>query len=235
MNAEGPGPLDHVRCVLFDLDGTLIDSVALILASFRYATETVLGRSMTDEALLRNVGMPLLPQMEILAPGRGEELTQVYREHNSANHDTMLKAYPDVPEVLDGLREKGYRLGVVTSKGTPLMLRGLERFGLAGRFDVLVSMDDVEAHKPDPEPLLFAASELGVEPAECAYVGDSPHDVAAALAAGMTAIGALWGAFPAGRVLAAGPHLAGNSMRDIATMFGVGRRESGPAHGSQFG
>lgn len=235
MSVDRPASLAGVRCVLFDLDGTLIDSVGLILASFRHATQTVLGTSLTEEALMRNVGMPLLPQMEILAPGRGEELCAVYREHNDAHHDAMLKAYPGVPEALEALRERGYRLGVVTSKGTPLMLRGLDRFGLAENFEVLVSMDDVTAHKPDPAPLLLAAERMGAPVAECAYVGDSPHDVAAALAAGMTAIGALWGAFPAHRVLAAAPHFAGRSIAEVAAMFvagvtGVGDGgEKGPA------
>ncbi|TLM78524.1 MAG: HAD family hydrolase [Actinobacteria bacterium] len=222
-----------LQAVLFDLDGTLIDSVGLILASFRYATETVLGVEMSDEDLLRNVGMPLRPQMEILAPGRADELVAVYREHNNAHHDAMLKGYEGVPEVLDELRGRGLSLAVVTSKGTPLMMRGLDRFGLTGRFDVLVSMDDVTAHKPDPAPLLYAAERLGVAPSQCAYVGDSPHDVVAARAAGMLAVGALWGAFPPERVREAGPDLTADDIREVPALLADGAARAAEGSGRE--
>ena len=204
-----------LEAVLFDLDGTLIDSIELILASFRYSTEVVLGAPLPDEDLLRNVGVPLARQMREFSPEHAEELLRVYREHNARVHDEMLKRYSGVEEALLAIAASGMKLGVVTSKMRHMAFRGLERFDLARFFDVLVASDDVDVHKPDPHPLLVAANELGVPIARCAYVGDSPHDMAAARAAGCVAIAALWGAFEREVVLEPGADYALDSASQL--------------------
>jgi len=192
--SEGADPrLAELEAVLFDLDGTLIDSIELILASFRHATETVLGEALPDEAMLSGVGMPLARQMREFSEEHADELLRVYREHNGRMHDSLVRAYPEVPETLVWLASRGYRMGVVTSKMNAMARRGLAVFDLARFFDVVVGSDDVTVHKPDPHPLLVAAAELGVAIERCAYVGDSVHDMAAARAAGCVAIGATWG------------------------------------------
>ncbi|MDZ4179912.1 MAG: HAD-IA family hydrolase [Coriobacteriia bacterium] len=206
------GPASRVRAVLFDLDGTLIDSIPLILASFRYATETVLGQALPDEMLIHNIGVPLVRQMNEFAPEHAEELLRVYRAHNDVHHDAGVLQYPGTERALEGLREAGYPMGVVTSKSGGGARRGLELFGLDRFFPVLVSCDDTDRHKPDPEPLRHAAGLLGIPIEECAYVGDSEHDMAAAVAAGAVGIAALWGPFPAERVLAPGPEYALDSI-----------------------
>lgn len=200
---------------MFDLDGTLIDTVALILRSFRYATATVLGASPPDEVLMRNVGVPLAAQMRELAPEHADELLRVYREHNARHHDEMIAAYPGTRETLAELQAGGYRLGVVTSKGTPMATRGLAALDLGEFFPVVVTADDVTTHKPEPEPLLHAARLLGATPDECMYVGDSPHDMSAARAAGVIAVAALWGAFQADAVMAPGPEYALRSITEL--------------------
>ena len=192
--SEGADPrLAELEAVLFDLDGTLIDSIELILASFRHATETVLGEALPDEAMLSGVGMPLARQMREFSEEHADELLRVYREHNGRMHDSLVRAYPEVPETLVWLASRGYRMGVVTSKMNAMARRGLAVFDLARFFDVVVGSDDVTVHKPDPHPLLVAAAELVVAIERCAYVGDSVHDMAAARAAGCVAIGATWG------------------------------------------
>lgn len=128
-------------CVLFDLDGTLIDSVALITASFRHATAEVFGEPLPDEVILADVGMPLWSQMERIAPAHAEELLVSYRAHNAAHHDDLVAEYPGVREAVLELRRRGFVLGVVTSKIASFMHRGLARCGLEGLFDVLVSAD----------------------------------------------------------------------------------------------
>jgi pyrophosphatase PpaX len=204
-----------VRAVLFDLDGTLIDTIELIRVSFRYATEQVLGRALPDELTMANVGQPLRTQFEDLAPGHADELTRVYREFNSAHHDELAKAYPGTVETLEGLAGRGIPMGVVTSKGTEGALRGLDLFGLTGFFEVIVSADDVPLHKPDPYPLRFAASALGVPLEYCVYIGDSPHDMQAAVSGGAIAVAALWGAFAADVVLEPGPPFALNEICEL--------------------
>lgn len=217
-----PTPAERLRdldAVLFDLDGTLIDTVALILTSFRYATKAVLGESLPDEVMMAGVGMPLIQQMRDFSPEHADELLRVYREFNSAHHDDMVAEYPGTEEVLAHIASLGLPMGVVTSKGTPMTLRGVRRFGLERFFKVLVTADDVPLHKPDPYPLRHAAGLMGVDITRCAYLGDSPHDMAAAIAAGAVPIAALWGAFPTHEVLAPGPAFAIEHIVDLPALL----------------
>ena len=179
--------------VLFDLDGTVVDSGAIILASMRHATREVLGREYTDEDLLKAVGGPgLEAQMAALAPDRADELVRVYRAHNEPLHDE-LEACEGMVAVLERLREEGRRLGIVTAKRRSTAALAFERVPVAHLFEAVVGGDETERHKPHPEPLLLAAERMGADPAETAYVGDSPFDMRAAKAAGMHAIGVTWG------------------------------------------
>lgn len=215
----------RVRGLLFDLDGTLIDTVALILSSFRYATGKVLGDPLPDAVLMRNVGVPLARQMREFAPDKADELLRVYREHNASIHDEMIAEYPGTHDVLAALFDRGVPMGVVTSKGTPMARRGLEIFGLDRFFEVVVTADDVPLHKPDPYPLRRAGELIGIPADECLYLGDSPHDVTAARAAGSVAVAALWGAFPARDVLDASPAFALTSIIELPELLaGPGTR-----------
>jgi pyrophosphatase PpaX len=208
-----------VRAVLFDLDGTLIDTIELIRVSFRYATEKVLGHALPDEATMANVGQPLRTQFEDLAPEHADELVRVYREFNAVHHDELAKAYPGTGEVLRELAAHGVRMGVVTSKGTAGAEKGLDLFGLRRFFEVIVSADDVPTHKPDPYPLRFAASVMGVPLEYCVYIGDSPHDMQAAVTGGAIAVAALWGAFSANDVLAPGPEFALSAIGELPLLL----------------
>ena len=148
-----------------------------------------------------------------------DELLRVYREHNAEHHDAMVREYPGTEETLEELARRGYPLGVVTSKSAPVMRRGLELFGLERFFRVCVSSDDVTSHKPDPDPVEMGAGRLGCSAAESMYVGDSPHDMASAIAAGAVAVAALWGAFPPEAVLAPRPDYALGSIGDLPALL----------------
>jgi pyrophosphatase PpaX len=179
--------------VLFDLDGTVVDSGAIILASMRHATQEVLGRDYSDEELLQAVGGPgLEAQMFALAPDHVERLVDVYRAHNEPLHDD-LEACAGIQDVLVRLRGEGRRLGVVTAKRRSTVALAFARVPLGHLFEAVVGGDETERHKPDPEPLLLGAERLGADPAATAYVGDSPFDVRAAKAAGMCAVAVTWG------------------------------------------
>ncbi len=189
--------------VLFDLDGTLVDSGAMILASFRHATRAVLAREIPDEQLLAYVGgMRLAEQMERIAPDRADELVRIYREHNEPLH-RELQACSGVLDVLETLKREGRRLGVVTAKRRATVDLAFAVVPLEHLLEVVVSADDTERHKPHPEPLLRALELLGAEPDEAAYVGDSPFDVRAAKAAGVLAVAVTWGGIHREEVLAA--------------------------------
>jgi pyrophosphatase PpaX len=179
--------------VLFDLDGTVVDSGAIILASMRHATREVLGIDYRDEDLLQAVGGPgLEAQMAVLAPDRVDELVEVYRAHNEPLHDE-LEACAGMGDVLVRLKEEGRRLGIVTAKRRSTVELAFASVRLGHLFETVVGGEETERHKPDPEPLLVAARRLHAAPAECAYVGDSPFDMRAARAAGMHGIAVTWG------------------------------------------
>jgi len=179
--------------VLFDLDGTVIDSGAIILASMRHATREVLGREYTDAELMKTVGGPgLEAQMEALAPERVAQLVDVYRAHNLPLHDT-LEACMGMEDVLVRLHEEGRSLGIVTAKWRATAELAFATVPVGHLFATIVGGDETEKHKPDPEPLLLGAERLGADPAQTAYVGDSPFDMRAAKAAGMYGVAVTWG------------------------------------------
>jgi pyrophosphatase PpaX len=179
--------------VLFDLDGTVVDSGAIILASMRHATRQVLGIEAADAELMAAVGGPgLEAQMAAFAPDRVDELVRVYRAHNEPLHDE-LEACEGMEDVIVRLHEDGVRLGVVTAKRRSTVELAFARLRVGHLFETVVGGDETEKHKPDPEPLLLAAHRLGVSPQDCAYVGDSPFDIRAAKAAHMYSVAVTWG------------------------------------------
>jgi pyrophosphatase PpaX len=179
--------------VFFDLDGTVVDSGAIILASMRHTAKQVLGIEPPDEELMAAVGGPgLEAQMRALAPERVEELVRVYRAHNEPLHDDLV-CCDGVDDVLVRLKNEGRRLGIVSAKRRATVELAFASVPLGHLFECVVGGDETTRHKPHPEPLLFAAKRMGADPGDCAYVGDSPFDIRAAKTAGMHAVAVTWG------------------------------------------
>lgn len=185
------------RAVLFDFDGTLADTIPLIVASYRHAltapdrpapTETP-----TDGEIRSWIGRPLLETLETHRPGEGALLVDRYREHNLAHHDTLIAVVPGAADLVTELLDRQLPLGIVSSKRADTVRQGMRVTELP-HVDVVVGLLETTAHKPDPAPLLEGARRLGVDPADCVYVGDAVVDVQAARAAGMAAIAVTWGA-----------------------------------------
>src|SRR6266536_1675787 len=189
--------------VLFDLDGTIVDSGWMILASFRHATQTVLGREIPDEALMASVGRGhLVEQMAEFDPDKAEELAHVYREFYAPLH-SELQAFPGMLELLRTLDEEGRTLGVVSAKRGDVVQLDFAALGFGDLMDVVVGSDEAPRGKPHPDQILVALERLGADPDETAYVGDAPFDVAAAKAAGVHAIGVSWGGIHARELMEA--------------------------------
>jgi pyrophosphatase PpaX len=179
--------------VLFDFDGTVIDSGSIIIASMRHATKTVLGRDIPDEELGRAVGgAGLMEQMRLIAPDRVDDLVACYREHNEPLHAELAEC-AGMTDVLTTLKAEGRRLGVVTAKRRETVRLAFSYLPLEQFFDVVVGSDDTERHKPDPAPLAHALDLLGAQRDDAVYVGDSPFDIRAAKAAGMHSVAVTWG------------------------------------------
>ncbi|HUK43812.1 MAG TPA: HAD family hydrolase [Gaiellaceae bacterium] len=180
--------------VLFDLDGTVVDSGGIILASMRHATRTVLGREISDEALMAAVGGPgLEAQMRDLGGDEHlDELVRVYRAHNEPLHD-RLELFAGMDDVLLRLKEEGRKLGLVSAKRRTTVELAFAATAIGHLFDVVVGGDEAPRQKPAPDTLLVALERLGAAPADAVYVGDSPFDMSAAKAGGLHAIGVTWG------------------------------------------
>lgn len=190
--------MPRYRTLLFDLDGTLIDSIGLIVDSYHHTMAAHGLPPQPDEYWTRGTGTPLTVQ---LAPFVSDALpidvlVATYREYNLANHDTRVRPFPGVPEAISRLHALGCRLGLVTSKNRQGSLRGLGVAGIAHAFELIISADDVRNPKPHPEPVLRALEGLGAAPGECVYVGDSVHDLESGRAAGVATAAVVWGALP---------------------------------------
>lgn len=200
-------PSSAIPAVLFDLDGTLLDTLELILSSVRYAFTKLERTPPTDEEWLAGVGIPLFTMLRRYASDDADcqLLLATYREYQVQHHDRLTRCYDDVVDTVRTLRERGHPIAIVTSKSEALALRGLALVGLASSMDTIVGCDGTTRHKPDPEPVRIALQRLDVAPHQAIFVGDSVHDVLAGNAAGVTTAAALWGAFKRDDIAAGSP------------------------------
>ncbi|HEY8258207.1 MAG TPA: HAD-IA family hydrolase [Gemmatimonadales bacterium] len=205
------------RIILFDLDGTLIDSVRLILDSYHHVMRSHGLPERTDEDWLRGLGTPLTVQFADWRddPDMLQALIATYREYNLAHHDRMVTVYPGVVDAVRTIRTAGIRTGLVTSKNRNGALRGLGLAGLLDMMDVLVCADEVTNPKPHPEPVEKAVSLLGGDVRETIYVGDSIHDMQSGRAAGVRTAAALWGPFGRSHLDGASPDFWLDSPADL--------------------
>ncbi len=211
----------RLTTVLFDLDGTLIDSVELILRSYRHTLERHRGTAPEDDVWLAGLGTPLWKQFAVFTDDQAEidAMVATYREHNLAHHDAMVRPFAGTHEAVTALRGRGAALGIVTSKLRSGTMRGLTHCGLDGLFDVLVCADDVEHPKPHPEPVARALALLGTEPDTAVFVGDSPHDLEAGRAAGVATAAVSWGPFSEATLRAHRPTHWLTSPGDIVRLY----------------
>lgn len=183
--------------LLFDLDGTLIDSVDLILRSYRHTMRVHRGEEPPDDIWMEGLGTPLSVQFRRWTDDEVEirAMVETYRTYNLAHHDELVRAYDGVVEQVLRLDAGGKTLGLVTSKMRGGALKGLRLVGIEAAFDVVVGSDEVTHPKPHPEPVLLALERLGRAPADAVFIGDSRHDIECGRAAGVKTAAVLWGPF----------------------------------------
>ncbi len=225
MNTRTPSAsrLGDPGAVLFDLDGTVVDTIPHILASFRHATADVLGEPLPDDELMHHVGVPLARQMRYFTDDEqvAERLLASYREFNHRTHDEMARLYPNTRATLETLAGAGLPMAIVTSKSRMMAQRAIDLFDLGGFFAAVVTADDTTVHKPDPRPVLLGAELLGVDPGRAVYVGDSPADIASGNGAGAGTVGATWGVASRERLVAAAPDAIIDDIAELPALLGV--------------
>jgi pyrophosphatase PpaX len=212
--------------VVFDLDGTVVDTVELIVESFRHATRIVLGEVLPDELITAGVGQPLMAQMQRLSAPHAQELYDVYREYNHRRHDELIRGYQGVEEMLQALRAAGRRLGIVTSKSRDTTGMAFRAVGLQEHFDAVVTATDTREHKPSPVPIRLCLEQLEAAPDDAIYVGDSPVDIIAGRAAGLSTAAVAWGVFGREALLEAKPDYWVRDTQSLLRLclHGEGRR-----------
>ncbi|MFK7998836.1 MAG: HAD-IA family hydrolase [Polyangiales bacterium] len=203
--------------VLYDLDGTLLDSFGLILESFRHTRRVHFGDAIDDSIFRNGIGTPLRAQLGTMARSDAEleAMVTTYVTHNLEHHDSLVAAYDGAVESVEAFRAAGIKLALVTSKMRRGAQMGLRFLGLMDAFQVQVCADDVVRGKPDPEPVRLALSQLGVAPERAAFVGDSPHDILSGNAAGVTTVAASWGPFPEQALRDSQPSIFAASPMDV--------------------
>jgi pyrophosphatase PpaX len=211
-----------ITTVLFDLDGTIIDTNELIIQSFFHALHGVAPEGFAREHIIPYMGQTLKSQLQHFSGQEDvETLTQAYREYNHLRHDEMVSLFPGVAEVVPQLRNAGIRLGIVTTKMRETSIRALELLGLFENMDTIVSLDDVENAKPHPEPVAKAIRALGANPAETLMVGDSSVDMESAIAAGAVPVGVAWSLKGEEYLLKSGAEYVLQEMNELLTLCGI--------------
>jgi pyrophosphatase PpaX len=201
--------------VVFDLDGTLVDTIGLIIDSYQHAFATVLGAP-EDEAVIRGwIGQPLIRAFRQRSPERADELFATYVDWNNANTERLIRRYAGMDGLLADLAAAGVGLAAATSKRRGSAESALRLTGLDAYVSILVTLEDTTEHKPDPAPLLLAVERLGGRPGEAVYVGDAVVDVQAARRAGMAAVAVTWGAGTRDDVVAAEPDVVADTVEEL--------------------
>ncbi|WP_190238676.1 HAD family hydrolase [Salipaludibacillus neizhouensis] len=187
--------VNRFKAVLFDLDGTLINSEWLGTESYNYGIQKILNREINEVEKQYLLGKPfkalsdLFPYLSSIETEKIiEETLDYYRKYNH-----MIKEYDGIKEMLQILKEKGFKLGLVTAKLKQNATKELQNTGLYPFFEVVMGKEDCQDFKPSPVPLLQLAEKLNVRPIECLYVGDQPTDIQATHSANMISVAALWG------------------------------------------
>jgi len=211
--------------VLFDLDGTILDTNELIIASFLLALKGTVDESFNREHIIPSMGAPLEDQMKRFSGlEKVDHLIDAYREVNLRLHDEYVKLFDQVEEVLAGLHSENIKLGVVTTKMRLTTDRGLAFTNIAKYMDTVITIDDVQHAKPHPEPVLKAIEALGADPNRTLMVGDSTMDIESGVNAGVTTVGVAW-SLKGGQVLRdAGAHYIIQTMDELMDIVGLERR-----------
>ncbi|MDQ0187792.1 pyrophosphatase PpaX [Cytobacillus sp. FSL R5-0569] len=208
-----------IDTILFDLDGTLIDTNELIISSFLHTLNHYYPDSYQRQDVLPFMGPTLVETFTSIDSDRADEMVHMYRTFNKENHDVLVKEFSGVYETVRTLKESGYKLGIVTTKMLDVVEKGLRLTKLDEFFEVIVALDHVEKPKPDAEPVLKALSLLDSEPHEAIMIGDNHHDIIGGRNAGTVTAGVAWSSKGRDHLLQFDPDYMLETMPDLLTIL----------------
>jgi pyrophosphatase PpaX len=211
---------NKITTILFDLDGTLIDTNELIITTYLHTLEKYYPSKYQREDVLPFLGPTLHEAFGSIDPNLVEEMVLEYRAFNIANHDELVTEFAGVFETVQTLKDKGYKLGIVTTKRHDVTLKGLRLMDLERFFEVVVTYDHVSKTKPDPEPIHKALEQLNSSPEETMMVGDNYHDILAGKNAGTVTAGCAWSIKGREYIAKYEPDYILENMADLLTILG---------------
>lgn len=208
-----------IKAILFDLDGTLINTNTLIMESFKHAFKTHLNIEMEEEKIVRFFGEPLKKSMESVDPDNAQGLIDVFHTFNERNHDILATRYEGAEETVITLKKMGIKLGIVTSKRKLMTDRSLKLIGAYDYMDVIITPEDTVKHKPDGTPALLACERLGVRPEEALFVGDSIYDIQCGKNAGNKTCAVTYTSFPMSELMTYKPDYQIDKLIEIVDII----------------
>jgi len=208
-----------IKNILFDLDGTLLDTNELIIQSFKHTYKRHLNKHVHKEEIIKSFGEILKITLDREFGEYSEEAIKTYRGFQVENFEKLIAIHNGVGEGVKELHRLGYKLGIVTSRLNESTVKGLKHFGLVDYFESIISADDTEIHKPDPTPAFMALAKLGGKPEETIIVGDSPFDILCGKNAGITAVAVGWSALPMDIILKCEPDYVVESMEELMVLI----------------
>lgn len=185
--------MSKIDTVLFDFDGTVMNTNDVIINSWQHTFRTLENREEDEAKIIATFGEPLQVTMEKLFPNVPvEESIQVYRSYHYDNFGELISLFPGMKELIAELKKRGYKLGMVTSRLRRTTEQGMEKYGIMEYFDTVVTADDTDKHKPDPEPINIALEKLGSVPEKSIMLGDTMFDILCAKNAGVKSVLVSW-------------------------------------------
>ena len=215
---------NDITTLLFDLDGTLVDTNELIISSYMHTLEQFCPGRFTREDCLPFMGPTLEEVFQGIDPDGAEEMVAVYRKFNLEKHDLLVKEFNGVYETIRTLHENGFKLAIVSTKIRNVVIKGLKLTNLDKFFDVVITLDEVENAKPDPEPLYKALDALGSKPEEAIMIGDNHHDILGGKNAGTLTCGVAWSLKGPEFLKQFEPDFIIDHMGELLDIVGIGRR-----------
>lgn len=204
---------------LFDLHGTLVNNIPLLIGAYQHAVRGVVGIELPEHKIRQLLGQPLIDNCRTLAGDRAAEAYAHYVQWMVDHSEDLLQAYPGMDTTIETLKAAGLKVGVCTNKRLDAAVRAMRSTGLTGVLPILTTYDDTPAPKPHAAPLLHGLQQVGGTPEQTAYIGDAVVDINAAKAAGMASIAVTWGVGTVESLSAAQPDFVIDSQEQLRDLL----------------